>query len=158
PVDQFILAKLRGKGLSLSPPASRTTLLRRVTFDLIGLPPTPEEIDSFLNNPSADAYEELVDRLLASPHYGERWGRHWLDLVRYAETDGFEHDAVRPHSWRYRDYVIGSFNEDKPYDQFIREQLAGDELWPDNPDALIATGFNLLGPDMVDSSDQLQRR
>ncbi len=158
PIDQFILAKLVAKGLSFSPPAPKTTLIRRVTFDLVGLPPAPEEIDSFVNDTAADSYEKLVDRLLDSPHYGERWGRHWLDLARYAETDGFEHDAIRPHSWRYRDYVIRSFNEDKPYDRFIREQLAGDELWPDEPEALIATGFNLLGPDMVDSSDQAQRR
>jgi len=158
PIDQFVLARLEAKGLSFSPPVSKAALIRRVTFDLIGLPPTPEEIDVFMNDSNPDAYERLIDRLLASPHYGERWGRHWLDLVRYAETDGFEHDAVRPHSWRYRDYVIRSFNEDKPYDRFIREQLAGDELWPQDPEALIATGFNLLGPDMVDSSDQVQRR
>ena len=145
-------------GLQPSPPASKTVLIRRVTLDLIGLPPTPREIDNFVNDLSPDAYEKLIDRLLASPHYGERWGRHWLDLARFAETDGFEHDAVRPHSWRYRDYVIRAFNSDKPYDRFIREQLAGDELWPDDPDALTATGFNLLGPDMVDSSDQVQRR
>jgi hypothetical protein len=100
----------------------------------------------------------VVDRLLASPHYGERWGRHWLDLARFAESDGFEHDGVRPHAWRYRDYVVRAFNDDVPYDRFIRQQIAGDELWPDDPEALIATGFNLLGPDMVDSSDQLQRR
>jgi len=158
PIDQFILEQLATNGLSFAPPATRTTLIRRVTLDLIGLPPTPAEIDAFLNDDSPCAYENLVDRLLASPNYGERWGRHWLDLARYAETDGFEHDAVRPHSWRYRDYVIQSFNDDKPYDRFIREQLAGDELWPDEPDAITATGFHLLGPDMVDSSDQIQRR
>ena len=160
PIDRFILARLEAEfgGASFSRTASRETLIRRATFDLTGLPPTPSEIDYFLNNSASDAYEKLIDRLLASPRSGERWGRHWLDLARYAETDGFEHDAVRPHSWRYRDYVIRSFNEDKPYERFIREQLAGDELWPDSPDALIATGFNLLGPDMVDSSDQVQRR
>ncbi len=158
PIDQFVLAKLEANSLSFSPPASKMALIRRVTFDLIGLPPMPEEIEAFVNDSTTDAYEKLIERLLASPHYGERWGRHWLDLVRYAETDGFEHDAVRPHSWRYRDYVIRSFNEDKPYDRFVREQLAGDEFWPGDPDALIATGFNLLGPDMVDSSDQVQRR
>jgi hypothetical protein len=129
-----------------------------VTFDLIGLPPTLAEVDAFESDQSPQAYERLLDRLLASPHYGERWGRHWLDLARFAESDGFEHDAVRPHSWRYRDYVIRAFNDDKPYDRFIREQLAGDELWPDDPEAITATGFNLLGPDMVDSSDQEQRR
>ncbi|MEA3210140.1 MAG: hypothetical protein QOE70_3197 [Chthoniobacter sp.] len=158
PIDSFILAKLETRGLSFSPPASKELLIRRVTFDLIGLPPEPQEIDAFVNDPAPDAYERVVDRLLASPHYGERWGRHWLDLARYAETDGFEYDSVRPHSWRYRDYVVRAFNDDKPYDRFIREQLAGDELWPGEPDALVATGFNLLGPDMVDSSDQVQRR
>jgi hypothetical protein len=158
PIDRFIGAKLAAAGLRLSPSASKATLIRRVTLDLIGLPPTPEEVEVFSNDPSPQAYEKLIDRLLASPHYGERWGRHWLDLARFAETDGFEHDAVRPHSWRYRDYVIRAFNEDKPYDRFIREQIAGDELWPADPEALTATGFNLLGPDMVDSSDQEQRR
>jgi len=118
----------------------------------------PEESDAFVNDRSPDAWEKLIDRLLATPHYGERWARHWLDLVRYGESDGFEHDALRPHSWRYRDYVIKSFNDDKPYDRFIREQIAGDELWPGEPEALTATAFNLLGPDMVDSADQIQRR
>ncbi|MBI3880690.1 MAG: DUF1553 domain-containing protein [Verrucomicrobia bacterium] len=164
PIDLFIRSKLEAAGLHPSPPAGKAALIRRVTFDLIGLPPTPAEIDAFVNDPSPKAYEALVDRLLASQHYGERWGRHWLDLARFAETDGFEHDAIRPHSWRYRDYVIKSFNDDKPYDQFIREQIAGDELYANskpetqNPELLVATGFNLLGPDMVDSSDQIQRR
>jgi cytochrome c553 len=158
PIDRFVLARLKEKGLGFSPPAGREALIRRATFDLIGLPPTPDEIDAFVQDSSPDAWEKLIDRLLASPHYGERWGRHWLDLARYAESDGFEHDAARPNSWRYRDYVIRAFNADKPYDRFIREQIAGDELWPRHPDALIATGFNLLGPDMVDSSDQVQRR
>ena len=158
PIDRFILAKLAARDLAISPRANRMVLIRRVTLDLIGLPPTPTEVGAFVNDLSPCAYEQLIDRLLASPHYGERWGRHWLDLARYAETDGFEHDTVRPHSWRYRDYVIKSFNDDKPYDRFIREQLAGDELWPDDPEAIAATGFNLLGPDMVDSSDQIQRR
>ena len=158
PIDQFIFARLEKAGLSFAPPATKEQIIRRVSFDLVGLPPTPEEIDSFSKDRSSHAYERLIDRLLASPRYGERWGRHWLDLARFAESDGFEHDAVRPHAWRYRDYVIRSFNADKPYDRFIREQLAGDELWPDNPEATIATGFNLLGPDMVDSSDQVQRR
>ena len=158
PIDRFILAALATNQLQLAPRASKEQLIRRVTFDLIGLPPTPEEIDAFAKDSSAHAYEQLIDRLLRSPHYGERWGRHWLDLARFAETDGFEHDAVRPHSWRYRDYVIKSFNADKPYDRFVREQVAGDEMFPENPDALIATSFNLLGPDMVDSADQEQRR
>lgn len=158
PIDRFIMAKLEEAGLQPSTPASRETLIRRITFDLIGLPPTPQEIDAYMQDTSPHAYEQLIDRLLDSPHYGERWGRHWLDLARFAETDGFEHDAVRPHSWRYRDYVIQSFNQDKPYDRFIREQIAGDQFWPDDPVALTATAFNLLGPDMVDSSDQVQRR
>ena len=158
PIDQFILDKLTSVGLSRAPTVSRTVLIRRVAFDLIGLPPTPAEIDDFVNNPSPSAHEELIDRLLASPHYGERWGRHWLDLARYAESDGFEHDAIRPQAWRYRDYVIQSLNEDKPYDRFVREQIAGDELWPDDAESITATGFHLLGPDMVDSSDQIQRR
>jgi len=161
PVDRFIVAKLEASGLALSARATPETLVRRITLDLVGLPPTPQEVDEFLRASSLKpqaALESLIDRLLASPHYGERWGRHWLDLARFAETDGFEHDAVRPNSWRYRDYVIASFNDDKPYDRFIREQVAGDELWPNDPTALTATGFNLLGPDMVDSSDQVQRR
>jgi len=158
PVDRFILAGLESAGLAPAPSANRGQLIRRVTFGLLGLPPTPEEVDAFVSDRSADAFDQLVDRLLASPRYGERWARHWLDLARYAESDGFEHDAVRPHSWRYRDYVIQSFNADKPYDRFLREQIAGDELWPDSPEAVTATAFNLLGPDMVDSADQVQRR
>ena len=157
-IDHFVGSRLQQAGLTWSKPASKEALIRRLTFDLIGLPPTPEEIDTFVHEGAPNSYEKLIDRLLKSPHYGERWGRHWLDLVRFAETDGFEHDAVRPHSWRYRDYVIRAFNEDKPYDRFIGEQIAGDELWPAEPDALIATGFAMLGPDMVDSSDQIQRR
>src|SRR5262249_49823333 len=149
---------LEAAGLSPAAPASREQLIRRVTLDLIGLPPTPAEMDAFVTDPSPDAYEKLIDRLLASPHYGERWGRHWLDVGRFAESNGYEFDEVRPDAWRYRDYVIGSFNADKPYDRFIKEQLAGDELYPDDLDALVATGFNLLGPDMTDSSDQAQRR
>ncbi len=158
PIDAFILTRLREKGLSFSPRADRATLIRRVTFDLLGLPPTPSEVDAFVADSSPDAYGKLIDRLLASRHYGERWGRHWLDVARFAETDGYEYDAIRPNAWRYRQYVIDAFNADKPYDRFIREQIAGDELWPDDPEARIATGFNLLGPDMVDSSDQIQRR
>ena len=119
---------LEQAGLVPSPEADRTTLIRRLHLDLLGLPPTPEEVDAFVNDASPDAYEKLVDRLLRSPHFGERWGRHWLDLARYAETDGFEHDAIRPHSWRYRDYVIRAFNADVPYDQFVHEHVAGDLL------------------------------
>jgi cytochrome c553 len=141
PVDCFIRQRLDAEGLQPAPPADRATLIRRVTFDLIGLPPTPEEVAPFVSDPSPDAYEVLVERLLASPRYGERWARHWLDLVRYAESDGFRHDAYRPNAWRYRDYVIRAFNNDKPYDRFVREQLAGDEIAPDDPEALVATGF-----------------
>jgi hypothetical protein len=161
PIDRFILARLEAANLRAAPLASPAQLLRRLSFDLIGLPPTPDEVAAFERAYSAKpqaAVEELVDRLLASPHYGERWGRHWLDLARYAESNGYEFDEVRPDAWRYRDYVIRSLNADKPYDRFLREQLAGDELYPDDRDALIATGFNLLGPDMTDSSDQAQRR
>jgi len=158
PIDAFILAWMEQAGLAPAPPASREAFIRRVTFDLTGLPPTLEEIDVYLADTSPRADEALVERLLGSPHYGERWGRHWLDLARFGETDGFEHDAVRGNAWRYRDYVIRAFNEDKPYDRFIREQVAGDELFPDDPDAVTATAFNLLGPDMVDSADQVQRR
>jgi hypothetical protein len=158
PIDQFILARLEKSGLRPGRPASREVLLRRVYFDLIGLPPTPAELDAFAADRSPEAWAKVVDRLLASPHYGERWARHWLDVVRYAETDGFEHDAVRPNTWRYRDYVIASFNADKPYDRFVQEQIAGDELWPEDPASVVATAFHLLGPDMVDSADQVQRR
>lgn len=157
-IDRFVAARLDEQGLTLSPPASREAFLRRVCFDLTGLPPTLEEREEFLGDRSARAVEKLVERLLESPRYGERWGRHWLDLARFAETDGFELDAVRPQAWVYRDYVIRSFNQDKPYDRFIQEQIAGDELWPEDPDAVAATAFNLLGPDMVDSSDPVQRR
>jgi hypothetical protein len=158
PIDRFLLAKIEAAGLKPAAPARREVLLRRLSLDLTGLPPSLAEQDDFLKDRSPRAVERVIDRLLASSHYGERWGRHWLDLARYAESDGFEHDAVRPYSWRYRDYVVQSFNADKPYDRFLREQLAGDELWPGEPAAWIATGFNLLGPDMVDSADQVQRR
>src|SRR5262249_26969779 len=137
------------------------TLIRRVTFDLTGLPPTPEEIRAFVKeseaNPQA-AYEALVDRLLASPRYGERWALFWLDLVRYAETDGFKADDVRPVAWRFRDYAIRSLNTDKPYSRFVQEQLAGDELFPDDPDALVATGFLRHYPDEFNAVNLEQRR
>lgn len=145
PIDAFILAKLEQKGLSPAPPADRVTLIRRAYFNLTGLPPTPEEVDRFVNDQSPDAYEKLVDRLLASPRYGERWARHWLDLVRYADTNSFERDGVKPNAWRFRDYVIRSFNQDKPYDQFIKEQLAGDELDKVTNETIIATGYYRLG-------------
>ena len=150
-VDRFILAALEAKGLKPSPEASRQTLIRRVTFDLIGLPPSPEEVDSFVRDTSPQAWERVVDRLLASPHYGERWGRHWLDLARYADSSGFHNDLDRPHAWRYRDYVIRSFNEDKPYARFIAEQLAGDEVPGADEETLVATGFCRNGPSNDDN-------
>ena len=145
-IDAFILQRLQQEGLKPAPSADRLTLARRLYFDLTGLPPTPAEIAAFVNDKAPDAYARLVDKLLASPHYGERWGQHWLDVVRFAETDGFEYDTHRNDAWRYRDYVIRSFNEDKPYDRFITEQLAGDEMNSTNDDLLIAAGFNRLGP------------
>jgi mono/diheme cytochrome c family protein len=151
PIDAFIRAKLAEKGVALSPEADRRTLIRRLSFDLIGLPPTPEEIDGFVSDPDPRAYEKLVERLLASPHYGERWARHWLDVVRFAESNGFEMNRARPNAWPYRDYVIRAFNEDKPYDQFVREQLAGDLLGADE-----ATGFLVGGAwDQVKGQDPL---
>ena len=146
PIDRFIRAKLRDQGLTPAPPATRRALIRRVTYDLTGLPPTPAEVDAFVKDPDPRAYEKLIDRLLDSPRYGEKWGQHWLDLVRYAETDGFEYDTHRPDAWRYRDYVIRAFNRDKPYDQFLREQIAGDELSRIDEEKRIAAGFNRLGP------------
>src|SRR5213076_1723788 len=129
--------RLARVGLRPAPDADRATLTRRLTFDLTGLPPTPEEIDAARHDKSADWYERVVERLLASPHYGERWGRHWLDVIRYAETEGFEYDRYRPGAWRYRDYVIRSLNADKPYHRFVLEQLAGDEIEPSNRDSLV---------------------
>src|SRR5579864_1055251 len=131
PIDQFIAARLANEGLQPSAEADRATLIRRLKFDLLGLPPTPEEVKAFVQDKNAAAYEKLVDRYLASPHFGERWARHWLDVVRFAESHGFETNTARPSAWPYRDYVIRSFNENKPYDQFIREQLAGDQLGAD---------------------------
>jgi mono/diheme cytochrome c family protein len=141
PIDNFIAASLKEKGLSQAPQASRVELVRRLYYNLHGLPPTPEQVKAFVEDKRPDAYELLVDELLASPRYGIRWGQHWLDLARYAESDGYREDAFRPHAWPYRDYVIKSFNDDKPYDQFVREQLAGDEINPDDPNVLIGTAF-----------------
>jgi hypothetical protein len=141
PIDAFILSALEKNGLKRAPEADRVTLLRRAYFDLIGLPPTVPETADFLNDKSPDAWEKLIDRLLASPQYGERWGRHWLDVARYADSNGFEHDFDRPNAWRYRDYVIRAFNADKPYSTMLREQIAGDELPHVTQDSLIATGF-----------------
>jgi mono/diheme cytochrome c family protein len=145
-IDRFILAVLEGKDLLPAPPADRVTFIRRVTFDLHGLPPTPEEIAAFVFDRSPHAYEKLIDRLLASPRYGERWGRHWLDIVHYADTHGYDKDKRRLWAWLYRDYVIRAFNQDLPYRRFIRAQLAGDILFPEGPDGIIATGFIAAGP------------
>lgn len=156
-VDPFILIKLEKKGLLPAPEADRATLLRRLSFDLIGLPPSADELAAFERDTSPDAYERQVDRLLASPQYGERWAQHWLDLARFADTDGFEHDLVRPNAWKYRDWVIAAINDDVPYDQFVRLQLAGDEVAADAGGEL-ATTFCLAGPDMPDINDQVERR
>ena len=162
PIDHFILAKLEESGLQPSPPAAPRTLIRRLHLDLLGLPPSPEAVEAFLQSSPIgnrqSAIANLVDSLLASPHYGERWGRHWLDLVRYAESNGYERDAAKPSVWRYRDYVIAAFNSDKPYDRFIREQIAGDELPDANAETLIATGFHRLGPWDDEPADALQDR
>ena len=146
PIDAFVLAKLREKGLSPAPEADRRTLIRRLTFDLTGLPPTPAEIDAFVNDPSPDAYEKVVDRLLASPHYGERWARHWMDAAHFAETHGHDQDRVRPNAWRYRDYLIDAFNTDRAYSRFVKEQVAADVLFPDRPELTPALGFLAAGP------------
>lgn len=153
PLDAFVLAKLEAKGLAPSPDADRATFIRRATLDAWGLIPTPEEVKAFVNDKSPKAYDKLVDRLLASPRYGERQGRRWLDLTRYADSDGYNADGTRPNIWRYRDYVIASFNQDKPFDRFVREQIAGDELWPDRNEALIATGFLRNFPDEINARD-----
>ncbi len=146
PIDQFILRRLEQEHLQPSPEADRTTLIRRLSFDLRGLPPSIEEVDEFLSDPGPRAYEHLVDRFLASPRYGERWARHWLDLVHYGESHGYDKDKPRRNAWPYRDYVIRSFNRDTPYSRFVQEQLAGDVLFPDDPDGVIATGFIAAGP------------
>lgn len=145
-IDRFILAKLSDKGLSPSPVADRRTLIRRLYFDLIGLPPTPEDVEAFMKDDSPQAYEKLVDRLLASPQYGERWARHWLDVVHFGETHGYDKDKPRPHAWPYRDYVIRAFNADKPYARFVQEQVAGDVLFPGTVDGIEALGFLAAGP------------
>jgi hypothetical protein len=146
PVDAWILDALREKNLTPAPRLGREQLLRRVTLDLTGLPPTPADTDRFLADRSPKAYENLVDRLMATPQYGERWATKWLDVVRYADTNGYEADGFRKDGWRYRDYVVAAFNNDKPYDRFLLEQIAGDELFPGERDALIATGFHRAGP------------
>ncbi|MBX9626874.1 MAG: DUF1553 domain-containing protein [Gemmataceae bacterium] len=146
PIDGFVLAKLREKGLASSPEADRRTLIRRLHFDLTGLPPTPQEVEAFEKDDSPDAYEKLVDRLLASPQHGERWARHWLDVVHFGETHGYDKDQPRPNAWPYRDYVIRSLNQDKPYARFVKEQLAGDVLYPGTADGIEALGFLSAGP------------
>jgi hypothetical protein len=165
PIDAFILAGLEAKGLSPAPPADKRTLIRRVTFDLIGLPPTTEEVAAFLADDSPQAFERLVDRLLDSPHYGERWGRHWLDVARYADSNGLDENLAHGNAWRYRDYVVAAFNNDKPYDEFVREQLAGDLLPSGGSDGendarhrerLIATGFLSLGPKVLAEVDEIK--
>ncbi|QSA96426.1 DUF1549 and DUF1553 domain-containing protein [Methylococcus sp. EFPC2] len=158
PLDAFVLAKLEEKGLKPSPEADRASLIRRVTLDLWGIIPTPEEVQAFVNDQSPDAYEKVVDRLLSSPRYGERQARHWLDLARYADSAGFQGDQTRPNQWRYRDYVIKAFNEDKPYSRFIQEQIAGDEIAPNDQNALVATGFLAGYPDNNNSRDLVQRK
>ncbi|MSU63246.1 MAG: DUF1553 domain-containing protein [Pedosphaera sp.] len=145
PIDAFLLAKLEANSLAPNPPATKPELIRRAYYDLTGLPPAPAEVEAFVADSSPRAWEQLIDRLLESPRYGEKWGRHWLDLVRFAESNSYERDGDKPHTWRYRDYVIRSFNADKPYDRFLREQLAGDEFANPDPDALIATGYYRLG-------------
>ena len=141
PIDRFVLVALEARGIRPNARADRRTLIRRVYFDLLGLPPSPEEVEAFVADPAPDAYERLVDRLLASPHYGERWGRHWLDVARYADSDGLESDADRPTAYHYRDFVIRALNDDLPYRTFVRWQLAGDEYEPDNPGALGGHGL-----------------
>ncbi len=165
PIDAFILAKLEAKGLQPAPAADRRALIRRLYFDLIGLPPTPEEVRSFVRDSDPKSYEKVIDRLLDDPGYGERWGRHWLDLARYAESNGFATDIERPTAWRYRDYVVRSFNQDKPFDLFIKEQLAGDEL-DDNllsdedrdPERVVALGFLRMGPWEADANSKEKLR
>lgn len=146
PIDAFVLARLQKAGLAPSAPASKQILVRRLYFDLTGLPPTPQQVSAFVTDKRADSTERLINNLLDSPHYGEHWGKHWLDVVRFAETDGFEYDTHRTEAYRYRDYVIRAFQNDKPYDRFLQEQLAGDELGGQEQETLIAAGFNRLGP------------
>jgi mono/diheme cytochrome c family protein len=145
PIDNFVLRQLEAVNLSPASPAEKQKLIRRAYYDLTGLPPSIGDIEAFVNDKSNRAFEKVIDRLLDSPQYGERWGRHWLDLVRYAESNSYERDGTKPFIWRYRDYVIKSFNEDKPYTQFIKEQLAGDEFEPPTPDSIVATGYYRLG-------------
>src|SRR5713101_944606 len=173
PIDAFVLVKLEEKGLPHAAPADRRTLIRRAYFDLIGLPPDPTRVERFIHESSPKAYAELIEELLASNQYGERWGRHWLDVARYADTGGYETDIYFKNAWRYRDYVVKSFNDDKPYNQFVQEQLAGDEIWPDNIDldggfqvpvekqkhleARIGTGLFALGTQIHESNMEAKK-
>ena len=145
-IDRFVVAKLETNGMRLSPAADKRTLIRRLYYDLIGLPPTPEQVKNYIDDNSSDAYEKIVNQLLESPRYGERWARHWLDIVHYAETHGHDQDRIRTNAWPYRDYVIASFNSDKPYSKFVQEQIAGDTLFPNDPQAVVAMGFLATGP------------
>jgi hypothetical protein len=159
PIDRFVRARQRERGFQPAGPADKRTLIRRATFDLIGLPPTPEEGHAFVADDAPDAFAKVVDRLLASSPYGERWGRHWLDVVRYADTGGFEADHLYPNAWRFRDYVIRSLSADQPFDRFVQEQVAGDELWPGDRDAALATALYCVGPALAESamvSNQLE--
>ncbi len=160
-VDRFVLARLEARGLSPAPEADRRTLIRRLSFDLIGLPPEPCEVERFVNDRSPDAYEKLVDRLLASPQHGVRWARHWLDVIRFGESQGFEYNRIRDNAWRYRDWVVDSFNRDLPYDEFVRKQVAGDVLYPNDLDALIATGYLVCGtwdqPGHLEGSESMRK-
>lgn len=162
PIDQFILAKLEAKGIHPASPAEKRALLRRATLDLIGLPPSAQETESFLGDNDPLAFERVVDRLLASPHYGERWGRHWLDLVRYADSNGMDDNLAYSDAWRYRDYVITAFNADRAYDRFVQEQLAGDLLAESEParrdDLIVATGFLSIGPKMLAEDDPVKQQ
>src|SRR5690606_361212 len=158
PIDRFVLAKLEEMGLEPNGPADRMVLLRRICFDLTGLPPTLEQQRQFLNDNSPGAYDRLVDQLLGSPEFGQRWAQHWLDVVRFAETEGFKSDNLRPDAYRYRDYVIEAFNSDLPYSEFVAQQLAGDQIAPDDPRSLIATGVNRLYPDEDNAANLFQRR
>jgi hypothetical protein len=158
PIDAFVLSRLEAKSLAPNPPAGKATLIRRAYLDMTGLPPSPDEVTAFLRDDSPRAFEKVVDRLLASKHYGERWARHWLDVARYADSEGFKADETRPNVWRYRDYVIDSFNQDKPYDRFVQEQIAGDEMFPNDPAAKVAVGFNRHFPDESNARNIMQRR
>jgi len=161
-IDRFVRATLAAKNLAPAPEADRRTLIRRLSFDLLGLPPTPDEVAAFVADHSPDAYEQLLDRLLASAHYGERWARHWLDIAHYADTHGFERDQLRPNAWRYRDWVIRAINADMPYDEFLRRQIAGDVIAPDDPERVTATGFLAAGPwdfvGQVETKSEVLRR